>query len=67
LVTENQQKALDQFLKDFRKKWKDRTECRGGFKTADCKGQPEAKTDTAAAGAQPQQQTAPAESGSGAG
>lgn len=67
LVTENQQKALDQFLKDFRKKWKDRTECRSGFKTADCKGEPEAKTETAAAGAQQQQQPAPAESGSDAG
>jgi foldase protein PrsA len=62
LVTEGQQKALDAFIKDFRTKWKDRTDCRSGFKTADCKGQPEPKTNTAAQGAQ-QSQTAPAQSG----
>jgi foldase protein PrsA len=62
LVTEGQQKALDAFIKDFRTKWKDRTDCRSGFKTADCKGQAEPKTNTAAQGAQ-QPQTAPAQSG----
>ncbi len=39
LASENQQKALDKFVKDFRKDWKDKTECREGFKTADCKGE----------------------------
>jgi len=39
LQSQNQQKALDAFLKDFEKKWKDRTECREGYKTAQvCKG-----------------------------
>jgi len=39
LSSENQQKALDQFVKDFRKDWKEKTDCRDGFKTADCSGE----------------------------
>jgi foldase protein PrsA len=41
LVSQNQQKALDAFVKDFRKKWKEKTECREGFETQDCKNAPE--------------------------
>lgn len=41
LASENQQKALDAFVKDFRKEWKDKTECRDGFVTQDCKDAPE--------------------------
>jgi foldase protein PrsA len=41
LASQNQQKALDQFVKDFRKKWKDKTECREDFVTQDCKNAPD--------------------------
>ncbi len=51
LASENQQKALDQFVKDFRKDWKDKTECREGFKTADCKGEKEPAASPTPAGA----------------
>ena len=41
LSSQNQQKALDEFVKDFRKKWKDKTECRDEYVTQDCKNAPE--------------------------
>jgi foldase protein PrsA len=40
LQSQNQQKALDQFVKNFREKWKERTECREGYVTQDCKNAP---------------------------
>jgi len=40
LASQNQQKALDKFVKDFRKKWKAKTECREGYVTQDCKNAP---------------------------
>jgi foldase protein PrsA len=40
LASQNQQKALDAFVKDFRKKWKEKTECRDEFATQDCKNAP---------------------------
>jgi len=40
LASQNQQKALDSFVKDFRKKWKDKTNCRKDFVTQDCKNAP---------------------------
>lgn len=43
LASQNQQKALDNFVKDFQKKWKDRTECRDGFVVESCKGAPKPK------------------------
>jgi len=46
LAAENQQKALDTFVKDFRKRWKERTECREGYVVADCKGEPEPPAQT---------------------
>jgi foldase protein PrsA len=42
LASQNQQKALDTFVKDFRKKWKEQTECREGYVTQDCKNAPKA-------------------------
>jgi foldase protein PrsA len=42
LAAQNQQKALDAFVKDFRDKWKAKTECREGYKTPDCKNGPKA-------------------------
>lgn len=51
LASQNQQKALDKFVKDFRKKWKDKTKCKSGFVTQDCKNAPKEKTtSTGAAG-----------------
>jgi foldase protein PrsA len=51
LASQNQQKALDTFVKDFRDKWKDKTICRKGYVTQDCKNAPKPKTTTAGAGA----------------
>jgi foldase protein PrsA len=68
LSTGGQRKALQSFVKDFEKKWKDRTECRKGYVVQVCKNAPKPKaTTTAPPGAvtQPQQgapqsgQTAP--------
>ena len=52
LQSQNQQKALDAFIKDFEKKWKDRTECRDGYVTSVCKGGKATPTPTPP-GAQP--------------
>jgi foldase protein PrsA len=55
LASENQQKALDKFIKDFQKKWKERTNCRKGYVTQDCENAPEQKTQsTVPPGAVPQ-------------
>jgi foldase protein PrsA len=40
LASQNQQKALDVFVKDFRKRWKEKTDCRAGYVTQDCKNAP---------------------------
>jgi foldase protein PrsA len=61
LASQNQQKALDSFVKDFRKKWKDKTNCAKGFTTQDCKNAPKEKktTSTAPPGAVPNQPSQP--------
>jgi foldase protein PrsA len=46
LASQNQQKALDTFVKDFRDKWKDKTKCKDGYVTQDCENAPKPKTDT---------------------
>jgi foldase protein PrsA len=51
LASQNQQKALDAFVKDFRKKWKEKTECRDDYVTQDCKNAPK-PTPTPTPGAQ---------------
>src|SRR5215213_4521582 len=61
LTSQNQQKALDTFVKDFRKRWKEKTECRDDFVTQDCKNAPKpTPTPTPAPG-----QPAPAPTTSG--
>lgn len=40
IQSQNQQKALDAFVKDFTKRWKEKTECSEGYKTTDCKNGP---------------------------
>jgi foldase protein PrsA len=60
LASENQQKALDTFIKDFQEKWKDRTDCRSGYVTQDCSNAPKPKsTSTVPPGAVPQQPAQP--------
>jgi foldase protein PrsA len=54
LASENQQKALDKFIKSFQKEWKAKTNCRKGYVTQDCKNAPKPKT-TATTGAAPVQ------------
>jgi foldase protein PrsA len=61
LASQNQQKALDKFIKSFRKRWKAKTDCREGYRTQDCKNAPKktpTPTPTAPAGSQPVQPTA---------
>jgi foldase protein PrsA len=41
LASQSQQKALDAFVKDFRKKWREKTECREEYVTSDCSNGPE--------------------------
>jgi foldase protein PrsA len=53
LQSDGQRKALDKFGKDYRKRWREKTTCRKGFTTADCKNGP--KTQSTAT-ATPQQQ-----------
>jgi foldase protein PrsA len=38
ITAEKQQKALSEFVKNFRKKWEARTECRANYMVKDCKG-----------------------------
>ena len=49
LASQNQQKALDDFVKNFRKKWKGKTNCRSGYVTQDCKNAPTPKTTSTSA------------------
>ncbi|MDQ6811293.1 MAG: peptidyl-prolyl cis-trans isomerase, partial [Actinomycetota bacterium] len=37
LTATQQQQALSKFVKDFKKKWTAKTECRAGFRVTDCK------------------------------
>jgi foldase protein PrsA len=54
LISTSQQKQLDSFVKDFRERWKDETNCRDGFVVQDCKNAPKPKsTSTAPPGAVP--------------
>jgi foldase protein PrsA len=62
LASENQQKALDVFIKDFQKQWKGKTNCRKGYVTQDCKNAPKPKSTTAAPAS-----TAPAQAPAGGG
>jgi foldase protein PrsA len=52
LVSQNQQKALDAFVADFRKRWRAKTECQNGYTTSDCKNGPKPTPTPSAAPAQ---------------
>jgi foldase protein PrsA len=57
LTSENQRKALDTFGKDYRKRWKEETQCRKGFETQDCKNAPKSTSTTSTQGATTPQTT----------
>jgi foldase protein PrsA len=44
LTSKQQQAALDKFVKDSNKKWKERTLCRKGYEVADCSNPPRPST-----------------------
>jgi foldase protein PrsA len=59
LVSQQQQNKLNAFVKTFQKKWKDRTDCRKGYATSDCKNGPKVATTAAAAPSSATPQQAP--------
>ena len=61
LQSQNQQKALDKFVKDFQKKWKEKTECQEGYVTQQCKNAPKPTPTPSAAAPTAPVQPAPAE------
>jgi foldase protein PrsA len=50
LIATNQQKALSKFVKEFKKRWQGKTECRSGYMVQDCKGYKAPKTKAGAVG-----------------
>jgi foldase protein PrsA len=44
LISTNEQQALSKFVKEFKKRWLEKTECRSGYVVADCKGYKAPKT-----------------------
>jgi foldase protein PrsA len=56
LAQENQRKALENFGKEYRERWKDATNCRDEYVTQDCENAPKEKAQTTTA---PSTQTAP--------
>jgi foldase protein PrsA len=61
LQSQNQQKALDKFVTDFQKKWKEKTECQEGYVTQQCKNAPKPTPTPSAAAPTAPVQPAPAE------
>jgi foldase protein PrsA len=59
LQSQNQQTALDKFVKDFTARWKEKTECSEGYKTSDCKNGPKATPTPSVQGAPPAQGAPP--------
>jgi foldase protein PrsA len=49
LTATEQQKALSTFVKEFKKKWMAKTECRSGYMVSDCKGYKAPKTTSTSA------------------
>jgi foldase protein PrsA len=62
LRSQRQQKALDEFIKEFRNDYKDQTNCADDYRVAECKNAPKDETDTGpASGGNPQQPAQPAQ------
>ena len=59
LTAQQQQQALSKFVKEFRKKWEGKTECRSGYLVQDCKGYKKPKTTPTEGSAVPQTSTPP--------
>ena len=60
LRSQREQKALDEFVKDFREKYKDETNCADDYRVAECKNAPKDASDTGpASGGAPQGQGTP--------
>jgi foldase protein PrsA len=60
LRSQRQQKALDDFVKDFREQYKDETNCSDDYRVAECKNAPKDKSETGPSQSnqpQPQSQT----------
>jgi foldase protein PrsA len=53
LTAQNQQQALSKFVKEFKKKWMSKTECRSGYVVADCKSYKAPKTSSTSTSATP--------------
>jgi foldase protein PrsA len=61
LRSERQQKALDEFIKDFREEYKEQTECAEDYRVAECSNAPEDESgDGPASGGNPGGAPAPA-------
>jgi foldase protein PrsA len=65
LTSQNQQKSLNDFVNDFRKRWKGRTDCRKGYVISDCKNAPKAKTTSTSSTTPPGAATTPTPAPSG--
>jgi foldase protein PrsA len=63
LVSQKQQKVLNDFVKKYQKKWKDRTDCRKGYVVDDCKNAPKKKATTNTTATPTPQQNAPGADG----
>jgi foldase protein PrsA len=63
LVSQKQQKVLNDFVKQYQKKWKDRTDCRKGYVVDDCKNAPKKKATTNTTATPTPQQNAPGADG----
>ena len=57
LASTGQQTALSKFVKEFRKKWEAKTECRSAYMVQDCKGYKKPKTTSTEGTAAPQTST----------
>jgi foldase protein PrsA len=64
LTAQKQQKALSDFVKEFRKKWEGRTECRSEYAVKDCKGYKAPTTSSTPGTAVPQTSTPQTTTGS---
>ncbi len=57
ITAQKSQKALSEFVKNFRKKWTARTECRSGYSVQDCKSYKAPKTSSLPSTGTPAPQT----------
>ena len=53
LRSQRQQRALDEWIKDFRERYKEDTNCAEDYRVAECNNAPEEKTDTGGVAGQP--------------